>query len=117
MICLFLDDERNPEDVTWADYPVDVEFIVVRTFRDFLGEILFLTMHEPQFMVSLDHDIQDFRTNGQEATGYDCVKALVELLLDYKAPPDVTLFAHTQNPVGKKNILSYWQNYLNFKGE
>ena len=27
---LFLDDERNPEDVTWIKYPDNIEWIVVR---------------------------------------------------------------------------------------
>ena len=33
---IFLDDERNPEDVTWIKYPENVEWFIVRTVLNFL---------------------------------------------------------------------------------
>ena len=59
---LFLDDERNPQDVTWmphSDYH-DVEWTVVRNFQEFKQQIL-----EEWDVISFDHDLQDF-SNGRE---------------------------------------------------
>lgn len=102
---LFLDDERNPSDVTWVNYPTGIEWKVVRNFTEFV-----LAVQSYNFEVmSLDHDLQDF-SRGSEMTGYDCIKYFVG-----KAPCRITqpqVFVHSMNPVGKVNILSYWGNYL-----
>ena len=112
MIGLFLDDERNPEDVSWINYPENIEWIVVRTKIDFDLTINQLFSERLDFIVSFDHDIQDF-LEGTELTGYDCVKSLVDhcVYTDTKFPE---AFFHTQNPIGRNNMEGYYKAGLNF---
>lgn len=50
---LFLDDERNHQDVTWIQYPEDVEWTVVRTFSEFVRA----TSGQVFDLISFDHDL------------------------------------------------------------
>lgn len=88
---LYLDDLRSaPED-----------FILVRNFEEFTQYILH---HRMPGFISFDHDL------GEEKTGYDCAKWLVEICMNRKIPlPEFTV--HSQNPVGKKNIESLLRNF------
>lgn len=104
---LFLDDERNPQDVTWMQYPDNVVWTVVRTFSEFVKAV----QSTPFDLISFDHDLQDF-SKGSEMTGYDCLKYLANnsiYISDYFLPQVVV---HSMNPIGKVNILSYWKNFL-----
>lgn len=107
MIGVFLDDERNPDDVTWLKYNQDIDWYVVRRMNDFLFRIF--NMEESEYVVSFDHDIQDYDLTGKENTGYDCLKSLVDFCLDTGAKLPVCFF-HTQNPVGKQNMQAYYEN-------
>jgi hypothetical protein len=121
---LFLDDERNPEDVTWVSYPDNIEWTVVRTrsaFQDACetGEYLYY---------SFDHDIQDFTTVKKgtpiaetafgivyqeedetfEHTGFHCaldLKDYLELGLDNEVKMK-GFFVHSKNPIGAKKIYN-----------
>ena len=109
---LFLDDERVPQDVTWVNYPKNIEWVVVRSYDKFFYEF-----HRHTFQVfSFDHDIQDFNHRGVELTGYTVLKEMLDTFLT--TPPGLYtfpehLFFHTQNPIGKKNMESYWKNFCN----
>lgn len=107
---LFLDDERNPQDVTWLQYPENVEWTVVRTFSEFVKAV----QSTPFGVLSFDHDIQDF-SKGSEMTGYDCLKFYCNFidLQDLALPRLVVV--HSMNPIGKVNIMSYWKNFLEAK--
>ena len=108
MIGIFLDDERNPEDVTWIDYPNDIEWYVVRRMNDFLVAVFNMT---GEYFISFDHDLAEFDLAGDENTGYKALKAMV----DYHIQKEYTLpkcYFHTQNPIGKKNMEMYYQNAL-----
>lgn len=108
MIGIFLDDERNPEDVTWVNnYPEEVEWYVVRRMNDFLFCIF--NMGDEEYIISFDHDIQDYNLVGKENTGYDCLKSMVDFCLDSGKPLPICFF-HTQNPVGKTNMIAYYEN-------
>lgn len=135
---LFLDDERNPEDVTWIKYPEGIEWIVVRN-----SEELSDYMHDMSFDIySFDHDLQDFweipegtviglseygdvladKTTNGEHTGYTLLQEMIsnwEILpnFDLKHLDKIKFVFHTQNPIGKKNMESYYQNYLKFMKE
>ena len=66
--------------------------------------------------ISFDHDIQDFN-NGVERTGYTCVKFLCDYLQSGKIyngtfMVDIDCYFHTQNPIGKKNMETYWNNFV-----
>ena len=104
---LFLDDERNPSDVTWVNYPENIEWKVVRSYDEFFYEF-----HRHTFQVfSFDHDIQDSNHRGVELTGHTVLKAMLDTF-----PEQV--FSHTQNPIGKENMESYWKNFCkHYKGE
>lgn len=112
---LFIDDERFPQDVTWIQYPDNIEWTIVRSFQDFNLE---LAHGDNDYQIySFDHDIQSY-INGREYTGYDCLKCLlsVEAMINNKLD-NTQFFFHSQNPVGKKNMESYYQNYVKFMKE
>lgn len=120
---LFLDDERNLEDVTWAPWHVrymyrNEEWVIARSYGDAMIEIL--NRGFPKF-VSFDHDLGDEKAY----TGYDLAKQLVENDIisgdkesrrEYKFAIDFDFFVHSKNPIGKTNIESYLNSYLKQKG-
>lgn len=62
----------------------------------------------PDF-ISFDHDL------GEDLSGYDCAKYLVEYCLTHKLPlPNYQV--HSQNPVGKENIERLLENFRSFEG-
>src|SRR5690554_5209013 len=88
---LYLDDVRVVPDgfVLVENYVEFTEFIEQNGLPDF---------------ISFDHDL------GEEKTGYDCAKMLVEYCLDRQITlPDFAV--HSQNPVGKQNIESLLGNF------
>jgi hypothetical protein len=119
---LFIDDERELKDVTWAPWHVrhlyrNEEWVIVRSYGDAMVEIL--NRGFPKF-VSFDHDLGD----ETKYTGYDLAKQLVENDIisgdqpsrqRYKFCDDFTFYVHSQNPVGKQNIETYLNNYLKHK--
>jgi hypothetical protein len=109
---LFLDDERNPQDVTWIKYPLDMSWEIVRTYREF-EDALLLSNYD---IVSFDHDIQDFTGQGEERTGYTCFLRMLDFVMDGGILlPEVLV--HSQNPVGAENIRKHYTNYLKFLEE
>lgn len=103
---LFLDDTRNPEDVTWMIYPPNIQWTIVRTYDDFMIEVS-CTNYD---IITFDHDIQDF-FEGKEYTGYDCLKFLINMSDAYNTPLPKCLF-HSKNPIGKENMKCYYNNYI-----
>lgn len=90
---LYLDDLR----------PIPEDFIGLRTYTEFIHHITEKGL--PDF-ISFDHDL------GLEESGYDCALWLVDYCLDNKlALPD--FYVHSQNPVGKQNIISLLINFKN----
>ena len=112
---LFLDDVRQPHQVTWLDLPL-VEWKIVRSFDQF---ITYIKLHGVPQTVAFDHDLDPkhytqsdaFWSNDPDAhigepTGMDCVKWLVEFCHEHNhAFP--TYYLHTLNDAGKKNMDSY----------
>ena len=118
MIGIFLDDERNPEDVTWVEYPENIDWAVVRTSADFFCALNNL---DPGY-ISFDHDIQEFFKTPpyeqEETTGYDILKRMIDTYLLYNLSYTFPkCFFHTQNPVGKQNMECYYQNFLKYMEE
>lgn len=127
---LFLDDIRMPEDVTWVKLPKNVEWVIVRDYKEFIKTIW--NKGIPKF-VAFDHDLShahyetyhSIDANGglvidydkfDEKTGYDCAKFLVNECnkLDIEYPEYVV---HSMNPIGKSNIITYVESYNRiFKG-
>lgn len=120
---LFLDDVRLPKQVTWINLPL-VEWTIVRNYSQFTTTILRDGL--PQF-ISFDNDLAEEHYNPAmysedvneynklyetfaEKTGYDCAKWLVEYCIEHNQPiPDYSV--HSMNPIGKKNIISYIENF------
>lgn len=109
-IGLFLDDERNPEDVTWITYPDNIEWYCLTRMNDFM----FCIMESDDVdYISFDHDLQDFDLYGGENTGYDCLKWLLNYCIDNNKNIPMCFF-HSQNVVGKENMQSYYNNFIKF---
>lgn len=134
--CLFLDDERNLNDVTWVNLPskINNDWKVVRNFNEFTLCIASYGM--PKF-VAFDHDLADCHyavmqkeveasrhtafvddehgglnltfDYGPEKTGYDCAKWLADYCADNQLKlPDYVV--HSLNPVGRQRIEAYLDN-------
>lgn len=120
---VFLDDERNHQDVYWVDYPKYHRIHTIRTFETFKSQvvsILNLSLPEKETIsmidFSFDHDIQDFDSDGVERTGYDCVKWLCDYCMERNIDlAKLSYTVHSQNPIGKKNIESYIENCKKFQ--
>jgi len=121
---LFLDDERMPHNVTWVKLPENVEWTIVRNYKQFVDAI---TQRGLPKNISFDHDladehyVQSIASNQNhtsnfnygtitEKTGYDCAKWLVEYCREKDLEiPSYTV--HSMSIVGKKNIIGYLENY------
>lgn len=107
--CMFLDDERNPQNVTWINLPA-VDWVIVRS----LHEAIYAMKLRRSFpdMISFDHDLGE----GQ-LTGYDLAKELCEIDMDgdMSFPAGFQFFVHSKNPVGAANIHKYLNRYLEMK--
>jgi len=116
---LFLDDERLPHNVTWANLPESQHYTIVRNYNEFVD--LIETRGIPRF-VSYDHDLADSHyghglqgnqipyDSYKEKTGYDCAKWLIEYCLNSEQPlPKYTV--HSLNPIGAENIKHLLNNF------
>ena len=67
--------------------------------------------------ISFDHDLGVDRNDNLLKTGYDLAKWIVDSDLnnDLKLPQDFTYRVHSQNPVGKRNIIYLLKQYLEYK--
>jgi hypothetical protein len=118
---LFIDDERNPSDVFWADSSTlsryhEEDWVIVRSYHDAILEVL--NRGFPSF-ISFDHDLGE-----NSKSGFDVAKVLVdndiisgdtESRKAYKFPENFAFFVHSQNPIGKKNIEELLNSYLRFR--
>ena len=108
---LFLDDERLPQSVTWVDLPAPPEWVIARTYTQFVAIIQKQGM--PAF-VTFDHDL-DSESGVVDAhkTGMDCARWLVEHCMDTgEVLPAYQV--HSYNSVGKQNILGLLDGYARF---
>lgn len=100
---IFIDDERLPEHVTWVKLPKPKEWHVCRSYNGFVK--LIESLKEPPAFITFDHDLGLPKDGSRERTGNDCAKALINVLVDkHWKMPGVQI--HSQNPVGKRNILA-----------
>lgn len=130
---LFLDDIRHPYDAfnyTNQSMFLKKEWVIVRDFNQFIAYIIENGM--PDF-IAFDHDLadehytpseywNDYNLSKQyqdskeykEKTGLDCAKWLVDHCIDNNLELP-QYFVHSQNPVGKDNIIGYFESYLKNK--
>ncbi len=99
MYSIFLDDIRNPQDITWINL-FTTDYVIVRNYSDFVNTV---SRFGVPFFVTFDHDLSDFTSSDYEMTGYDCAKWLVEYCIDNRK--SIPKFAvHSMNSVGAENI-------------
>lgn len=121
---LFLDDTRNPKDVTWIDLPLH-NWVIVRNYEQFVETILkngvpttvsfdhdLANEHYQEYTIAHDPHIGESRIRYEkfkEKTGYDCAKWLANYCIDhsYQLP---LYYVHTLNPIGFQNIVSTMEN-------
>lgn len=109
---LFLDDVRQPSDVTWTDIP-DGPWSVVRNYADFVRAVENRGMPDH---ISFDHDLAEEHYQNQlggkftEKTGLDCAKWLTEhcMTFGYRLP---AYSVHSMNPVGKERIKAFLESF------
>jgi hypothetical protein len=118
---LFLDDLREPSDVTWVELP-KVEWVIVRNYHEFVSAIL---QKDLPALISFDHDLAAAHyplfhptkipyDSYKEKTGYHCAKWLIDFCLEKKL--DLPKFiVHSMNPVGRENIEKLLKGFLNFQ--
>ena len=96
---LFLDDER---------YPVDNSMIIARSFDEAVELVMKNGM--PVF-ISFDHDL-----GPNMKTGFDFVKWMVDAIQDGRVDisDNFCYDVHSQNPIGKKNIIGLLNPFLEF---
>ena len=129
MYNLFLDDIRMPHEAyeyTKQKMFLDKQWVIVRNYDEFVDHI---TEHGMPVLISFDHDLADEHytpeeywhdyelskkyqdaQNYVEHTGLSCAKWLIEFCLDTcdRLPE---YYSHSQNTVGKDNILRILDNY------
>ena len=109
---IFLDDERNFEDVKWIKYPEFDEIIVVRSYDEFKFAID--NYFNTSYTISFDHDLADISLFG-EKTGKDCANYLIEYFIEHNLDPnELRWIVHSQNQIGKHNIEQLILNYVDF---
>jgi hypothetical protein len=102
---LFLDDLREPLDVT-KDKDELLKIEVARTSREAIEMVKSFGLPAGMY---LDHDLG----------GDDTAMYFVNWLIDYDMKHDIIgsfwFHVHSANPVGRLNIVSLLNNYLNYK--
>jgi hypothetical protein len=97
---LWLDDIRDPKTADWLmmyapDFSNNSSNVIwVKNYSEFIDWIL---KNDVPYKISFDHDL------GEEKSGFDCAKWLVDYCLDnQKSIPNFVV--HSANPVGSENI-------------
>lgn len=127
---LFLDDERTPAKVYgFTKNPIYEEnWHIVTDYDEFIRYIQNCENRLPSH-ISFDHDLgedvaktlvkwghskkkaRQYKKNLK--SGYDCAKWLIEYVDDHNYPlPEILV--HSQNPVGKENIISLFEFYKKY---
>ena len=122
---LFLDDVRNPIDCVYYMYtPIytSVDWVIVRDYNSFIKIIKENGLPE---IISFDHDLSDehydpkmyhesydeLYDSFKEKTGYECAKWLVDYCIDNNEFLPKKILVHSMNPIGRRNIESYFESY------
>lgn len=111
---LLLDDIRNANQV--FEYTHQIFFLtqswtIAKTYQEFVTFIIDNGL--PEF-ISFDHDLgEESIINGEEKSGYDCTKWLIDYCITNKLNLPA-YFCHSMNPVGKANICGLLNSYAMF---
>lgn len=103
---LYLDDIRFP----LLTYKKPEEWETIRNPLELF--MVFCTNYKDITHISFDHDLNYYNENDEEITGYKCLQFICDFMLEKNIDPSNYIFYfHTANPVGKKNMQSYWNNF------
>lgn len=113
-LVLWIDDMRNPHSEMWKPVATNKKYVqenpIIAWVKDYFEFCNWLdnATYDPEVLwpafVCFDHDL------GEEKTGLDCAKYLVNVCMTNNMPlPAYT--CHSSNPVGAQNILSYLNSY------
>ena len=102
---IYLDDIRTPKE--------EFDFVA----RSYDEAVAIIKRHGVPSFISFDHDLGVDESGVLLHSGFDLAKWLVENDLDgvYKFPKDFSFKVHSQNPVGKENIISLLDSYLKYR--
>ena len=116
---LFIDDERNLEDVTWAPWQIrekyrNEEWVIARTDFEVYTELA-KRKSFPSF-ISFDHDL-----GLNSESGFKIAAELIDRDMLEESwvtiPDDFDFYVHSKNPIGKANIEGLLNSYLKHKGK
>lgn len=97
---MFIDDERFP--------PANGEWVIVRNSSE---AVAYVKKNGIPSYISFDHDLGVI--DGTEDTSMKFLHWLIEHLLDINQPfPDY--YVHSQNPIGKHNIIGIINSFQQF---
>ena len=134
---LFIDDERFPVggtiksafELTGDKRYYELEWVIVRNFEDFVKTIEENGLPD---VISFDHDLKDAHYHHYqiytvftgkidytvvEGTGYECAKWLCRSYLPDHDLDFPTTLIHTENTVGRANIIGEIRNYRKSRGQ
>ena len=102
---MYLDDLRTP---------IEEYDFVVKSYEEAIEVIKVNGM--PSF-ISFDHDLGIDENGNSLKTGYDLAKWIVvnDLNNTFVLPSDFKYKVHSQNPIGKKKIITLIDGYLKFR--
>jgi hypothetical protein len=113
---IYLDDIRYPymshnqKKGLGVDYSSDDKWIIIRDYNDFIDYININDINDIN-IISYDHDLACYDSDGHEMTGKNAVDYVIEYCLDNnKKFPN--WYVHSDNTSGKSNIIRAILNYL-----
>lgn len=118
---LFLDDQKDPNNIPWVNLPDNVKWLIARDYKDFVKAITenglpsFISFDhnldpEHNKLMRICHDYRTFIAAQSIPSGYDCARWLVEYckLSNLDLPPYTI---HSMNGNGttaiKRNLERY----------
>lgn len=105
-IVYWVDDARNPSWKFSEDEMLAKDVVWIKDYDTFAWYLY--NMGAPD-EIYFDHDL------GDEKSGLDCAKLLVQYCEDYKERLPKHYSCHSSNPAGHDNIMSYLDSYRKSK--
>ncbi len=112
---IFLDDIRLPSDLSYYIPKEEItpylltNWTIIRNYQDF---VTYISENGIPSIISFDHDLGINLDNTEAESGYDAVKYIEDLIIEQEHRVLPQVLRHSQNPVGKTNTLSYWNNFM-----
>lgn len=107
---IIIDDERSMEQVNklcrLPRTKETDEWHICRSYKGFISLLESLKEGQVPTFVSFDHDLGHEPSEGEtEKTGLSCARAMIQIAIDKKWAHLPKCAVHSQNPVGRNNIV------------